>query len=209
MVHYTREGNICFLGHLEILQLIFRGLRRAGITTNFSKGFNPSPKISFGPALPVGTRSLAEFFIMDLPEPLASPEDAARQLSSKFPPGMQVTSIAPHSGKLPQAIETSYILELATPLTQQQHVAIKDFLQSEEVFITRERKGKKRQLNIRPLVSSLRILDEKTLQLNAISKEGAPGSKPAETIRHILGFDEQSVLQTIITKTSWRLWEND
>ncbi len=68
LVTYSREGNICFLGHLEILQLIFRGLRRAGIMTNFSQGFNPTPKVSFGPALPVGTRSKAEFFLMDLPE---------------------------------------------------------------------------------------------------------------------------------------------
>ncbi|MCP3873446.1 MAG: DUF2344 domain-containing protein, partial [Desulfobacteraceae bacterium] len=69
-VSYSRCGKICYLGHLEILQVIFRTLRRAKITTNFSKGFNPSPKISFGPALPVGVESLAEYFIMDLPTPL-------------------------------------------------------------------------------------------------------------------------------------------
>lgn len=71
MVSYSRLGDICYLGHLEILQVVFRILRRANIQTNFSKGFNPSPKVSFGPALPVGTRSMAEYFVMDLPAPLA------------------------------------------------------------------------------------------------------------------------------------------
>ena len=31
LVHYSRIGDICFLGHLEILQVIFRTLRRASI----------------------------------------------------------------------------------------------------------------------------------------------------------------------------------
>ena len=36
MVSYSRMGSISFLGHLEILQVIFRVLRRAKISTNFS-----------------------------------------------------------------------------------------------------------------------------------------------------------------------------
>ena len=70
MVSYSRLDDICYLGHLEILQVIFRILRRANIRTNFSKGCNPSPKVSFGPARPGGTRSMAEYFVMDLPAPL-------------------------------------------------------------------------------------------------------------------------------------------
>lgn len=46
MVHYSRIGNICYLGHLEILQVIFRALQRANIPINYSQGFNPSPKVS-------------------------------------------------------------------------------------------------------------------------------------------------------------------
>ena len=90
-MHYSRTGEICFLGHLEILQIIFRTLRRASIATNYSQGFNPSPKISFGPALPVGTESLAEFFIMDLPAPLGDNRLQAimARINDKLAPGLQ------------------------------------------------------------------------------------------------------------------------
>ncbi len=98
-VIYSRTGDICFLGHLEFLQLVFRGLRRAGITTHFSQGFNPSPKISFGLALPVGTESLAEYFIMDLPAPLKSPAETVAQLNSQLPPGITVQSVELHLGQ--------------------------------------------------------------------------------------------------------------
>ncbi|MCK7502832.1 MAG: DUF2344 domain-containing protein [Desulfobacterales bacterium] len=33
---------------------ILRALRRAGVPLDFSRGFNPKPKVSFGPPLPVG-----------------------------------------------------------------------------------------------------------------------------------------------------------
>ena len=86
----TRRGRISYLGHLEFLRLIFRALRRAKIATNFTKGFNPTPKVSFGPALPVGTESDAEFFIMDLPEPLADRQETMQRLNDRLPPGVAV-----------------------------------------------------------------------------------------------------------------------
>ena len=68
-VHYSRLGDSRFYGHLEMLQLIFRVLQRAGLPILFSSGFNPSPKVSFSQALPVGVESLAETFDMELARP--------------------------------------------------------------------------------------------------------------------------------------------
>ena len=204
IVHYSRIGNICFLGHLELLQLIFRGLRRAEIETNFSKGYNPSPKISFGPALPVGTQSNAEYFLMDLPKPLASPQDAAALLSSKLPPGLEVNSITLHSGKLPQVVEVNYSIEFPKPLSESQVALLESFLASDELIISRERKGKKRQFNIRPLITSLVTETDNLLTMQVISKAGSPGIKPADALQHILGLDQETTLELAITKNSWQ-----
>lgn len=204
IVNYSRTGNICFLGHLEILQLIFRGLRRADITTNFSKGYNPSPKISFGPALPVGTISMAEFFIMDVPEPISSPADTAARLSSNLPPGLNISSIQPHSGKLPQAILTSYMVRFERELTETEIQRAHDFMAGDELVIERVRKGKKRKFNIRPLFKNLIIQDNLTLLLDVIGKSGAPGIKPSDGLQHIMALDEATLLSAEITKTGWQ-----
>ncbi len=203
IVNYSRSGNICYLGHLEILQLVFRALRRAHITTNFSKGFNPSPKISFGPALPVGTRSKAEFFIMDLPELLNSPDQVAKELSSKLPPGLEVNSILLHSGKLPQVIESSYTLELERPFSEKEIQLTRDFMESDEFVITRERKGKKKKINIRPLISAFDLLNANTMSMKVIGQSGSPGIKPSDALHFILGLDEVLALAATITKTGW------
>ena len=208
MVHYKRKGNICYLGHLEILQLIFRALRRADITTNFSKGFNPSPKITFGPALPVGTRSDAEYFIMDLPAHLPSTGEDARRLSENLPPGMEVTTIELFPGKLPQTVSTKYQLELPQPLSEDGKKKLESFMALEEFVISRTRKNKTRQYNIRPLILSCALSSENTLDMELLSKSGSPGIKPIEALQHILELPEEQSHDIIITKLSWQAMEN-
>lgn len=203
MVTYSRQGNICYLGHLEFLQLIFRGLRRAGITTNFSKGFNPSPKVSFAPALPVGTISHSEYFIMDLPELLPDPAETARLLGSKLPPGLEVLSIVLHSGNLPELTQSSYTLQLPRPLTSENLEAVTRFMASEHVVISRSRKGKTREIDIRELIVDVHQVSDDTLAMQILQRTAAPGIKPSDGLQHILGIDPQEALAAIVTKTGW------
>lgn len=209
LVHYARTGDICFLGHLEILQLIFRTLRRAAITTNFSQGFNPSPKISFGPALPVGTESLAEFFIMDLPAPLGDTTSTIELLNAKLPPGLKITKMEPHSGKVPQKISISYNLTLPGNLTDREMIKAKEFSESAGYIIGKTRKGKTQEIDIRPLIKEFSLADtgrsgnSKTVQMEMISISAEPGIKPLEALTEILGLDQERSLQTKILKTGW------
>ncbi|PID77540.1 MAG: B12-binding domain-containing radical SAM protein [Deltaproteobacteria bacterium] len=204
MVSYQRLGNICFLGHLEILQLMFRALKRAEIKTNFSQGFNPSPKISFGPALPVGTESLVEYFIMDLPYPLGSIQDTIRKLNRKLPPGLTVTDIKLHSGKLEQNTVSSYLLTFPADLSINTTEIIANFLKKTKFSIERTRKGKTRSINIRPLVKSLTMVSARKLETKIINRAGSPGIKPQEAVRHILSLTEDETLQLKIIKTAWQ-----
>jgi len=204
MVHYSRIGDVCFLGHLEILQVIFRTLRRASITTNFSQGFNPSPKISFGPALPVGTESLAEFFIMDLPAPINNPAAIAERLNASIVPGLQITKIELHSGKVPQKIAISYSLTLPGNITETEKSRAKEFVASESYIVGKTRKGKTKEINIRPLIKEFSITGDDTVQLEMISASAEPGIKPLEALTEVFGMDNERGQQTRILKTSWR-----
>lgn len=204
LVTYSRTGNICYLGHLEFLQLIFRALRRAGITTNFSKGFNPTPKVSFSPALPVGTVSHSEFFIMDLPELLPDPMATARLLSSKLPPGLEVLTIERHSGDLPLVTENSYIIELPRALDTRELEQLAAFMASGQFLVRRTRKGKEKEIDIRPLITDLSVTANTTLKMQVLNRTAAPGIKPSDALQHILQLSESEALAAAITKTGWR-----
>jgi radical SAM family uncharacterized protein/radical SAM-linked protein len=65
-VQFSKSSILRYLSHLEIATTIIRGLRRAEVPFDFSKGFHPSPMVSFGPPLSVGIAGLKEYFDMDV-----------------------------------------------------------------------------------------------------------------------------------------------
>jgi len=203
-VTYSRMGDICYLGHLEILQIVFRVLRRAEIKTNFSKGFHPSPKVSFGPAMPVGTQSLAEYFVMDLPAPLENLEEAAKRLNKHMPPGLEVQDMVLSSGKVPQEMISSYRVTLYPALTISDKDLIKDFLATEKFTVKRVRKGKVKEVDFRPLVVKMETVGSETISLELISKASHAGIKPLEAIAAILQKDQEELLASVVIKTGWK-----
>ncbi len=203
-VTYSRIGDICFLGHLEILQIVFRVLRRAEITTNFSKGFNPSPKVSFGPAMPVGTQSMAEYFIMDLPSALHDLDATQTRLNQQMPPGLTVQNIVLSNGSIPQNIVSSYQITLRPAITPESSEYMKQFLSLDSFPIERIRKGKIKTIDIRPLVARLEVNNDATITLELISRAAEAGAKPLEVLAAILGQDRETLLASTILKTGWQ-----
>lgn len=58
---FTKTGPFKYLSHLDIIGIIIRAMRRAGIKAEYSKGFNPKPKIVFSTPIPLGMESDAEY----------------------------------------------------------------------------------------------------------------------------------------------------
>jgi radical SAM family uncharacterized protein/radical SAM-linked protein len=208
LVSYSRTGPVSYLGHLDFLQLILRALRRAHITTHFSQGFNPSPKVSFGPALPVGTESLAEFFLMDLPQLLTDTSGQIELLNNTLPHGVRINTIELHHQKLPQDILCSYEITLPFELENENREALETFLQSGELIVTRERKKKTSRVNLRPLVAALSIETDKQVNIDIISRSGSPGTKPLELLHHVLRKSEADLLHCQVLKTGWIPFED-
>lgn len=204
IIHYSKIGNITYLGHLDILQVVFRAIRRAGIETYYSQGFNPSPKVSFGPALSVGTETHAEYFVMDLVDPLGDLAGAAKNIAANMPPGMTVTGIESHDGNIPQEVITSYEMTLPRNLSTEEKTAIIDFSEADEFIWTRTRKRKTKSIDIRPLLEKISVISDNSLELDLIGRASQAGIKPIEAISLILGLSEDEALVVKIVKTAWK-----
>ncbi|MEZ4268976.1 MAG: TIGR03960 family B12-binding radical SAM protein [Myxococcota bacterium] len=57
---FTKLGHIAFTSQKDLLRMVPRVLRRAGIPLRYSLGFSPRAQLSYGPALALGVASLAE-----------------------------------------------------------------------------------------------------------------------------------------------------
>ena len=64
MVSYSKTGPARFFGHLEMVNIFIRAVKRAAIPVRFSEGFHPKPKLAFDNPLPVGMESQEENFTM-------------------------------------------------------------------------------------------------------------------------------------------------
>ena len=65
-VRFSKAGSLRYLSHRELITHITRAIRRAGVSVEYTQGFNPSPKIAFGPPLGVGVSGMREYFDMEM-----------------------------------------------------------------------------------------------------------------------------------------------
>ncbi len=198
-VHYARLGDARFLGHLELLQLIFRAVRLAGFPVLFSRGFNPSPCISFSPALPVGVESEVEYFDMDLERPLGNSETGKQELNKFLPDFIRIDQISAAKTKNPQTMVTFYEIRLPAPLQDEQLENIKSFFEMDSFIIERIRKRKRKELDLRPLVRKLAEKDA-VLFLEIISHQSKAGTNPREVLEQIVGLEGDDALLAKIKK---------
>lgn len=78
-VAYSKLGRAAFRGHLDIVRLLPRIFRRLDLPMFYSQGFHPKPDMTFGPALPLGVASHAEFVDVKLIEAPGLDEHAIRE----------------------------------------------------------------------------------------------------------------------------------
>lgn len=200
-VHYSRVGDARFLGHLEVLQLVFRALHRSGLPVLFSQGYNPSPRVSFSPALPVGVESYVEYFDVDLASPVTRYEETALSLDTQFPDFISVVSFSPKVSQKPADIIVDYDVILPEWID---HPSIQErfdhFLASDTFVIERIRKRKKRELDLRKLVVGVKMKNT-TIELQLYHPHNAAGTNPAEILQKVVGLSkEQALLARIIKK---------
>src|SRR5262249_9081573 len=59
-------GNLKYISHLDWLRMLHRAVSGAGLPMAYTQGFNPSPRISFGPALPVFVEGIEEYIDLEM-----------------------------------------------------------------------------------------------------------------------------------------------
>jgi radical SAM-linked protein len=80
---FAKTGVLKYLSHLDIINIIIRAVRRARILAKYTEGFNPKPKITFGPPIPLGVESQAEYADVSIMGDI-SPEDFISAMNEKL-----------------------------------------------------------------------------------------------------------------------------
>lgn len=92
LVKFSKEGDAAFLSHRETMRALERALRRSGLPLCYSEGFNPRPKVSFSPALPLGVCASSEYLEVKVTG-TADLEIARERMNEALPRGLRVREI--------------------------------------------------------------------------------------------------------------------
>jgi radical SAM-linked protein len=88
-VKYAKAGRLVALSHLEMMHSLLRAIRRVRLPMAYSQGYHPKPRVSFGPALPVGVESVCEYMDLELIG-IHEPAAIAARLAAALPTGLDV-----------------------------------------------------------------------------------------------------------------------
>ncbi len=214
-VKYSKLMPLAMLSHTEVMTLFFRAISRAGLPVAFSEGFNPHPKLSFGPALATGIESEAEILDMELTYAIDL-KTAAKALNLALPPGVRVFEARYLSSREAPggASVTSFEYEAEVPAGLDAEAAVEAFLAKESAVITRVSDKGTKEIDIRPMVRELRVVPvllpspsdgrgaggEGESIIFTLSESGGRSAKPFEAVQAIFGLSPQESKATQIKR---------
>ncbi len=108
-VWFGKVGDMALVGHLDLLRLFDRVVRRADLPISFTGGFHPNPRISVANALPLGVTSTGEIADFELTESIDL-ELFREKLAATLPENIPIYKVESIDLKAPSA---SQLLEAA------------------------------------------------------------------------------------------------
>jgi radical SAM-linked protein len=197
LFNFEKGESVRWLGHLDILRTFERAIRRAELPIAFSNGFNPRERLVFASALSTGVTGGAEPATLELTAPLPLEEVAAR-LNAVLPPGIRILSCQelPDAGArdLFRALDRAEYTVVcgcppSTPYGDAEE-AVCTLLARGHIPMTREREGRTRTSDLRPLLFRLALRPESRdtlanarLTLEMIVAQGEGGTaRPTDVV---------------------------
>jgi radical SAM-linked protein len=164
-LRFSKNGKVRFTSHRDLARIWERSLRQARVPMEYSQGYSPRAKISFGLALPTGSESDAEYIDIHVDDRRDLPcavDDLPGVLTAVMPPGIELTGLAELERGTPslQQAVTSCVWDLTVTQTiEQANEWISRVIDSPEIVVTRERKGKAVTDDLRPSIISLEVIE--------------------------------------------------
>ncbi len=121
-IRFGKQGDLRFLGHRDLVRLMERLFRRAGLTLGMSEGFHPKPRMSFPSALAVGIEGRDEVMELELAESYAV-EELAERLRGHALPGLEFHTLELLAPGTPKAQLRSGTYQVPIPATCQAELA--------------------------------------------------------------------------------------
>lgn len=192
-IKFTKNAQVRFISHRDILKVMIRAMRRVNLPLVYSQGFNPHPKVSFAAPLALGTTSEAEYMELELAEDMTL-DEVKQRLCQTLPRGFDILAINEVLTKEPKLmawIERSLYqmtLKPLKPYTTMEIVhKLKVFMENDKVLLVKKTKKSEKTINVRPWIHTLDAIDVgETIVINTCLQTGQKGNFKVEEFLQVV-----------------------
>lgn len=141
-IRFEKGIAVRWISHLDLLRMISRVVRRSGLDVAYSVGHHKHQRVAFGPPLPTGYASRAEF--LDIEFNGLPPTNAVERLAKSMPDGIRILAHQPvirgHTSLFDVINCAIYFVELPLALAPDLDKKLDELIRSGSVFFERHRK---------------------------------------------------------------------
>jgi radical SAM family uncharacterized protein/radical SAM-linked protein len=188
-LRYQKIETARFHAHLDLAALFARAARRAQIPLCYSRGFNPQPRMSFGPPLQLGIASDHEYVDFYLTQRVG-PEDLVDALNRELPAGVRVLAwreVNMRASSIQAALKAQRYL--AEPLDRQ-NPAITVAPGWREKAVQRVRKGKTSAFRLGDALTELSAEGDR-IQFSIACDSHSASLRPTEALASATELDPE------------------
>ena len=214
VIKFELRGSLRFLSHAETVKLFQRACVRAGIKMQYSRGFNPRPKMSLPLPRTVAVASDDDLLCLrvnrDLNEPPVTDYESRIKagLSSQLPRDCELLSVEAAEANVSfQPTSATYILPVPPEYVNDKLKArVESLLASESLNLQRRmdaKNSKFKNLDVRPFLKSIEM-DDRTIVVEC--KISSAGTIRVDEILKLLELDAEKLTAPIKrTNVQWQV----
>ena len=182
VIKFTKESEIKFISHLDLMRTLQRVIRRANLPMEYSKGFNPHMAMSIAQPLSVGVYSDAEYMDIVLVEEL-NEEEIINRLNEKTASGIKFLTakkVITKEGekKVPQTMALVDAARFTVKILCEDAKVVEEKMKELEnkpewTTIKKSKKGEK-EVNLRTMIKEMKYwINDNELILNILVSSGS------------------------------------
>jgi radical SAM-linked protein len=182
-VSYAKLCPARFFGHLELVNIFLRALRRAGIPVKFSEGFHPKPKVAFSNPLPTGTESEDERMVITVSHEV-TPAVLLQRLNAQLPEGLHVFACSEDIEDPPSC--STFRISFGQSLPEPLKASIMN-IDFDRELVVYSPKGKLKKIALRDILNNISMSDPGCLDMTLCCEPGK-AVRPAEVLKQVFAL---------------------
>lgn len=208
-IKFSKESEIKFISHLDLMRTIQRIIRRAELPIQYSQGFNPHMDLSLAQPLSVGIYSSGEYMDVVFTEEVEK-ESVKNALNESAPGGIRIFEVCrvpqeANQKKIPQCMAlieaASYEIKIKYKKIDNLKETLDEMLKNTEWTALKKSKSGEKLVNIKPMIKEFKYTIElDTLNISTTISCGSRENLSAELLsgfikQHTENVNEQAFVE--------------